>query len=61
MSAGSAGSGGDRPLLQILDAVEFVAHHDNTAVVIRDGNVTIASGTDFNQPDPGAATQQASS
>jgi hypothetical protein len=43
------GSSDDRPLVRILDAVEFVAHHDNTAVVIRDGNVLIASATDADQ------------
>jgi hypothetical protein len=61
MSEGPVGSGGDRPLVRILDAVEFVAHHDNTAVVIRDGNVLIANASDADLLPPSGPEQSARS
>ncbi len=32
------------PLFELLEAVEYVARHDDMVVVIRDGQVAIAAG-----------------
>jgi hypothetical protein len=38
----------DAPLFDILEAVEYAARHDNTVVLIQDGQVLIAHGVDRN-------------